>query len=60
MLGLYIVVTAVPPLRAFFELSPLRIWDYLLISAGVVIWALLLRLIWRARAFERLLSLEPG
>ncbi len=60
MLGLYMVVTAVPPLRAFFELTPLRVWDYLLIAAGVVVWALLLRLIWRVRAVERLLALEPG
>jgi cation-transporting ATPase E len=58
MLALFFVVTAVPPLRAFFELTPLRVWDYLLIAAVVVIWALLLRLIWRARAFERLLALE--
>jgi cation-transporting ATPase E len=60
MLALYVVITAVPPLRAFFELTPLRAGDYLLIAAGVAIWALLLRLIWRARAFERLLALEPS
>jgi len=58
MLALFCVVTALPPLRAFFELSLLRVWDYVLIAAVVVIWALLLRLIWRARAFERLLALE--
>jgi cation-transporting ATPase E len=60
MLVVYFVVTAVPPLRGFFELTPLRLWDYLLIAAVVVIWALLLRLIWRARIFERLLTLEPS
>ncbi|MEJ2737032.1 MAG: HAD-IC family P-type ATPase [Anaerolineae bacterium] len=60
MLALYVVITAVPPLRAFFELTPLRAGDYLLIAAGVAIWALLLRLIWRARAVERLLALEPS
>ena len=58
MMGLYGVITAVPSLRAFFELRPLRGFDYLLIGAVVAAWALLLRLIWRARLFERLLDLE--
>jgi cation-transporting ATPase E len=60
MLVLYGVVTAVPPLRAFFELTPLRGWDYLLIAAVVLAWALLLRFVWRARILERLLSLDSG
>jgi cation-transporting ATPase E len=56
MLLAYGVVLAVPGLRGFFELSPLRIVDYLIIAAGVAIWALLLRLIWRTKLFERVLS----
>jgi cation-transporting ATPase E len=60
MLGLYGVVIAVQPLRAFFELTLLRPWDYLLLGAVVVVWALLLRFIWRARLLERLLALETG
>jgi cation-transporting ATPase E len=60
MLGLYGVVVAVPPLRAFFELALLRPWDYLLLGAVVVVWALVLRSIWRARLLERLLALETG
>jgi cation-transporting ATPase E len=60
MLVLYGVVVAVPPLRAFFELALLRPWDYLLLGTVVVVWALLLRSIWRARLLERLLALETG
>jgi cation-transporting ATPase E len=58
MLGLYTVVMAVPPLRGFFELTLLPGWDYLLLAAIAVAWALLQRIIWRTRLFERLLS--PG
>jgi cation-transporting ATPase E len=58
MLGLYVAVLAVPPLRSFFELTLLRGWDYLLIGGIVVAWALLLRVIWRTRLFEHLLDLS--
>ena len=60
MLGLYGVIMTVPSLRAFFELTPLRGLDYLLIGIVVALWALLLRLIWRARLFERLLALNQN
>jgi cation-transporting ATPase E len=60
MLVLYGVITAVPPLRSFFELTPLRWLDYLLIGGLVAIWAVLLRFIWRARLFERLLGLSEA
>jgi cation-transporting ATPase E len=56
MLVLYAVITAVPALRAFFELTPLRLVDYALLGAIAVVWALLMRLIWRTRLLERLLS----
>ncbi len=56
MLGLYGVIMAVPSLRAAFELTPLRPFDYLLIGVVVAAWALLLRFIWLARLFERLLD----
>ena len=58
MLGLFGVIMATPSLRAFLELTPLRGVDYLLIGVVVVAWAVLLRLIWRARLFERLLDLK--
>ena len=60
MLALYAVVTVVLVLRAFFDLTLLRPWDYLLIGAVVVVWAFVLRFLWRARVFERLLSLDPS
>ncbi len=58
MLGLYGLIMTVPAVRVFFELTPLRGFDYLLIAIVVAVWALLLRLIWRARLLEHLLDLE--
>jgi cation-transporting ATPase E len=58
MLALYGVIVAVPVFREFFELTMLRWWDYLLLAALAVGWALLLRVVWRARVFERLFSLD--
>ena len=57
MLGLYLLTMALPSLRAFFELTPLPAWHWLLLAVAVLIWALLLRLIWRIRLLERLLAL---
>jgi cation-transporting ATPase E len=59
MLLLYAVVTAVPPLRAFFELALLTPADYALLAVLAVGWALLLRTIWRTRLLERWFDLEP-
>jgi len=59
MLGLYLLTMALPSLRAFFELTPLPAWHWLLLAVAVLIWALLLRLIWRARVLEQLLALAP-
>ena len=58
MLVLYGLVMLVPALRSFFELTPLRGLDVILISALVVVWALVLRFVWRARLFERLLQMD--
>ncbi len=56
MLVLYAAFTALPALRAFFELTPLRALDYLLLGAVSVVWALVTRTIWRTRFMERLLK----
>jgi cation-transporting ATPase E len=56
MLLLFGLIVLLPPLRGFFELALLRPLDYLLLAALAVGWALLLRALWRARFFERLLS----
>ncbi len=58
MLVLYGLVMLVPALRSFFELTPLRGLDVILIGALVVAWALVLRFVWRARLFERLLQMD--
>ena len=58
MLVLYSVVMVMPSLRNFFELTPMRGLDYLLIGIVVAIWTMLLRYIWRKRLFESLL--DPG
>ena len=60
LLVLFAIIVAVPPLRAFFELAPLRVLDYALIGAGVAAWALLLRLAWRTRLFERLVGYDAS
>jgi len=55
---LYVVILLVPGLRDFFELFPLRLADYALIAALLVVWTFALRAIWRARLFARFLRLE--
>ena len=50
--------TAIAPLRTFFELTPLRALDFVLIGAAVMVGALVLRLVWRRNLFERLLDLD--
>jgi cation-transporting ATPase E len=57
LLVVYGVIMAVPGLRSFFGLVPLRSLDFLGIGAVVVIWAIALRTAWRTRLFERLLGL---
>ena len=54
----YAALLAIPPLRAFFELTALDARSYLLIGLAALTWALLLRLIWRARLLERFLQLD--
>jgi hypothetical protein len=48
----------VPVLRGFFELVPLGVRDYLIIAGLACLWALLQRMIWRGRVFERLVGME--
>ena len=48
---------AVPPLRDFYGLIPLRsAADYVVIGLAIVIWVLLLRVAWRARLVDRYLN----
>ena len=57
MLALFGLVMAVPMLRGFFELVPLGGWDYLIITGLACLSALLQRMIWRGRVFERLVGI---
>ncbi len=54
----YGVLLAIKPLSAFFELIPLGIGDYTLISITAVAWGLALRWIWRVRLLERFLQVD--
>ena len=56
MLTLLGLITAVPPLRALFELMPLRPADYLLVTMAAAVWALVLRLTWRGRLLQCVLG----
>lgn len=58
MLALFGLIMTTPALRNFFELTPLRGQDYLIITMGVIFWAILLRFIWRTRLFQRLIGLN--
>jgi cation-transporting ATPase E len=56
LLGAFVVITLVPPLRQFFALAPLGPQEYGLLTAAVVIWLFLVRWAWRARLLARYLS----
>ncbi|HEY9740387.1 MAG TPA: HAD-IC family P-type ATPase [Coleofasciculaceae cyanobacterium] len=58
MLGLYITIVAVPPLRQFFELSQLSLISYLFIGLVAVEWCLILRFAWRTRFLDRFLGVD--
>lgn len=60
LLGVYIVILAVPPLRQFFELSLLSAHDYVVISWVALVWCLLLRYVWRAKLLDKFLGVDLG
>ena len=55
----FVVLLAVPPLRLFFGLIPLGFETYGVIACIVLVWAIVLRVIWRARLLERFLGVDP-
>jgi cation-transporting ATPase E len=60
LLVFFAVVLAVPLGRTLFELTALPVYEYLLIAAGAVVWALLTRLVWRAKLLDRFFGVhEP-
>ena len=58
LLGIYIAILAVPPLREFFELSLLSKHDYVVIAWVALAWCLLLRYVWRAKLLDRFLGVD--
>jgi cation-transporting ATPase E len=60
MLALYSVILLVPTLRESFELTLLGGLDYVLIGVVVLVWAVILRFVWRQQLFERWLGAAPA
>ncbi|MBL8165797.1 MAG: HAD-IC family P-type ATPase, partial [Anaerolineae bacterium] len=58
MLLVYIMITAVEPLRRFFELLPLPLWAYATIAGVTVVWFFVLRRAWRKQWLQRFLEVE--
>jgi cation-transporting ATPase E len=59
-LGLFaclVGVLAISPVRAFFNLQALDVFDFLIIGGAVVLWGVLLQTIWHFHLFERFLQL---
>ncbi|MDX2232802.1 MAG: HAD-IC family P-type ATPase [Leptolyngbyaceae cyanobacterium bins.349] len=60
LLGVYFLIVAIPPFRAFFELSPLSPVSYVFIALVALEWCFILRAIWRSRFLDRFLGLDLG
>ncbi len=58
LLGVYITIVAIPPLRRFFELSQLSLNSYLFIGLVALEWCLILRFVWRTRFLDRFLGVD--
>ncbi len=58
LLLVYLLILFVPPLRFFFELSPLSLQDCLFLGLVALEWGLILRLAWRTRFLDRFLGVD--
>lgn len=58
MLVVFLIMVAIPPIRAFFSLVPLDSIDYVLIGVITVSWGLIQLWLWRIRFLERFLQLD--
>ena len=54
LLALYGLFFVIPPVRDFFELTPLAWSDVALIAGAAAVWAVLVLLMWRTRLVERI------
>ena len=58
MLIVFLIMVAIPAIRAFFSLVPLDIIDYVLIGVITVSWGLIQLWLWRIHLIERFLQLD--
>jgi cation-transporting ATPase E len=58
MLVVFLLMVAIPWVRAFFSLAVLDSRAYLLIGGAAILWSLLQRWLWRIHFLERFLALE--
>jgi len=58
LLGGLMLLLNVPVGRAVFEIGALPLFDVVAVVGVVLLWALILRFIWRFRLFERMLGFE--
>ncbi len=57
LLIIYAVISFVPPLRGFFDLTPLSPIEYLVIGLVAILWCIALRYIWRHQVLDRFLGI---
>jgi cation-transporting ATPase E len=55
----YILILTHPMLRRIFDLATLSWVEHLVISAAAILWALVLRAIWKSRLIERFFDINP-
>ena len=55
----FIVVMAVPALRATFELQPLSALNWALVAGATLVWLFLVRWVWRRKLLERFFAVAP-
>lgn len=58
LLVVYAVILAIPPLREFFELAPLSIFDHLFFGLVALEWCLIVRFVWRTRFLDKFLGVD--
>jgi cation-transporting ATPase E len=58
LLIVYVIIVIVPPLREFFELAPLSLFDGLFLGLVALEWCLILRALWRTRFLDRFLGVD--
>ena len=57
LLALYAAFFVIAPVRDFFELVPLPAGDIALVVGLAAVWAILVMILWRSRAVDRLRDL---